>query len=548
MKKDTVGILEGALRSLGIEPAPEIDVEVPRHESFGDLSSPVAMGLAKQLKKAPKKIAEEIIASMPGKEIFEKIEIAGPGFINLTFTDDYIRAALGKILSGERSLLRDDIGHGKKVLVEYISANPTGPLHIGHAKGAAVGNALCNLLEESGFAVEREYYINDMGNQIKMLALSVYAKYQQNLGTIVDFPDEGYRGQYIDDEAAAFYAEFKDRYKDISFEKCETDFKYWAYGRMLELIKKDISYFNIRQFANWVSEVELWRSGKAESAIDDLKTKGFLYEKDDAVWFRSTDFVDDKDRVVRKSDGTYTYFASDIAYHKDKLDRGFDIIIDIWGADHHGYIPRIESVMKAFGYDSSRFRVILVQMVNLLKHGEPFKMSKRAGNFVTLSEVVDLVGADTTKFIFLTRKSDSHLDFDIDVVTAQSSENPVYYVQYANARINSIFANAQDKGIDISGLEKTDLSVLTAKEELSLIKKLLAYPMVLAGAARAYEPHRITFYLQELAAMFHNYYHHYKVITDDSRTTLARLALCKAIKLIIGDALHILGVTAPEKM
>ena len=301
-------------------------------------------------------------------------------------------------------------------------------------------------------------------------------------------------------------------------------------------------------FTNWISEKQLHEKGEVISAIDDLRARGYIYEKDKAVWFRSTDFGDDKDRVIIKSDGQYTYFASDIAYHKDKLDRGFDIIIDIWGADHHGYVPRIEAVMKAFGYDSSRFRVVLVQMVNLLKHGEPFQMSKRAGNFVTLSEVVDLVGADNTKFIFLTRKSDSHLDFDIDVVTATSAENPVYYVQYAYARINSILNNADEKSIDISSVKDINLSLLTNKEELSLIKKLLTYLIVLEGSARAYEPHRITFYLQELAKLFHSYYHKHKVITDNIETTKARLALCLAIKTVMKDALGILGVTSPEKM
>jgi arginyl-tRNA synthetase len=314
---------------------------------------------------------------------------------------------------------------------------------------------------------------------------------------------------------------------------------------MLEMIGEDLRRFGIREFSSWVSERKLYDRGEVEGAIAALREKGFIYEKEGAVWFRSTDFGDDKDRVVIKSGGEYTYFASDMAYHKDKLDRGFDDIIDIWGADHHGYVPRITSVMKAFGYDSSKFSVILVQMVNLLKNGQPFQMSKRAGNFVTLREVVDLVGADTTKFIFLTRKSDSHLDFDIDVVTATSSENPVFYVQYANARINSIIANAAEKGI--SANEKFEGSALN-DEEMSLVRKLLAYPMVLEGAARAYEPHRITFYLQELAGMFHPYYHRYKVIGDDQVTTQARLALCGAIRVIFNDALSILGVNAPEKM
>ncbi len=548
MKKDVVRIVKEALESLGVSPLPEIEAEVPRIAAHGDISTPVAMGLSRQLRKAPKKVAEEIVGAIRQKELFEKVEIAGPGFINFTFTRAYLHSLLLKMLSGDRSVLREDVGHGRRVLVEFVSANPTGPLHIGHARGAAVGNALCNLLEESGFYVEREYYINDAGRQVRLLGMSVHAKYQQLLGIDTAFPEEGYRGQYIEDEAAALLAEEGEGYRNVPFADCEGEISSWAYRRMMDLIRRDISYFNIQDFTNWVSEKSLYDKGEVAQAIAYLKEKGFMYEKDEALWFRSTDFTDDKDRVVVKSDGQYTYFASDIAYHKDKLDRGFDIIVDIWGADHHGYIPRIESVMKAFGYDSSKFRVILVQMVNLLKHGTPFQMSKRAGNFVTLGEVVDLVGADTTKFIFLTRKSDSHLDFDIDVVTAQSSENPVYYVQYANARINSIFANAREKGIDIDGVGETGIAALQNEEEIALIKRLLSWPIVLEGAARSYEPHRITFYLQELAGAFHSYYHKYKVITDDRETTAARLSLCRAMKIVLGDALTILGVTAPEKM
>jgi arginyl-tRNA synthetase len=548
MKKDIVRITREALESIGVSPLPEIEVEVPRIESHGDISTPVAMGLSRQLGKAPRKIAEDIVSAMRHKELFTKIEIAGPGFINFTFTREYLHSSLMRLLSRDRAALREDVGHGRRVLVEFVSANPTGPLHIGHARGAAVGNALCNLLEESGFTVEREYYINDAGRQVRLLGMSVHAKYQQLLGVDTAFPEEGYRGEYIDEEAEALHAEAGEKYRNTSFADCESVITSWTYGRMMELIRRDIASFNIRDFTNWVSEKSLYERSEVAGAIAYLKEKGLMYEKDGALWFRSTDFTDDKDRVVVKSDGEYTYFASDIAYHKDKLDRGFDIIIDIWGADHHGYIPRIESVMKAFGYDSSKFRVILVQMVNLLKHGTPFQMSKRAGNFVTLGEVVGLVGADTTKFIFLTRKSDSHLDFDIDVVTAQSAENPVYYVQYANARINSIFVNAREKGIDISGIGKAEIGALGNSEEITLIKKLLSYPIVLEGAARAYEPHRITFYLQDLAAAFHSYYHKYKVITDDGETTAARLSLCRAIRIVLGDALTILGVTAPEKM
>jgi arginyl-tRNA synthetase len=548
MKKDLVKILERSLDSLGVRDYPLIDIEISKEEAFGDASTPLAMGLSKILKKAPRKIAEELVASIADRHIFKKIDIAGPGFINFTFTEEYLQASLRHIILSEKTFLRENIGKGKRVLVEFVSANPTGPLHIGHAKGAAVGNSLCNLLEEMGFNVEREYYINDAGRQIKMLGLSVYAKYQQLLGKDFEFPEEGYRGQYIDEEASALREHAGEQFAAVPFPECEKQITDWAYKRMLGLIRKDLSLFAVKDFTSWISERQLHEKGEVSSAIEDLRARGHIYEKDNAVWFRSTDFGDDKDRVVIKSDREYTYFASDIAYHKDKLDRGFDIIIDIWGADHHGYVPRIEAVMKAFGYDSSKFRVILVQMVNLLKHGEPFQMSKRAGNFVTLSEVVDLVGADNTKFIFLTRKSDSHLDFDIDVVTATSAENPVYYVQYAYARINSILKNAAEKSVDIGPVQDIRLSLLSNKEELSLIKKLLAYPMVLESAGRSYEPHRITFYLQELAKIFHSYYHKYKVMTDDSDTAKARLALCLAARTVLRDALTILGVTSPEKM
>ncbi|MBI5849174.1 MAG: arginine--tRNA ligase [Nitrospirae bacterium] len=545
MKKDLIAVLTKALESLGVSPLPAIEIETPREESFGDLSTPLAMGLARAFKKAPKIIAEDIANAITDRRKFEKIEIAGPGFINFTFTREYLVASFRELLKAEKSYLRENVGQGRKVLIEYVSANPTGPLHIGHARGAAIGNALCNLLEESGYCIDREYYINDAGRQVKLLGQSVHAKYQQILGLDQPFPEDGYRGQYIDEEAAALQTEKGESYKGIPFETCGDEITRWTYKRMLVLIRSDLGRFGIRDFDTWISEKEIFEKGEVQQAIDALQQKGFLYESGHALWFRSTDFRDDKDRVVIKSDGQHTYFASDIAYHKNKLDRHFDIIIYIWGADHHGYIPRIESVMQAFGYDISRFKVILVQMVNLLKHGQPFQMSKRAGTFVTLSDIMDLVGPDTTKFIFLTRKADSHLDFDLEVVTATTAENPVFYVQYANARINSILANAMEKSISA---DNADLSLLSEPAELSLIKKLLTYPMVLEGAARAFEPHRITFYLQELAAMFHTYYHNHRVVGDDPGLTSARLALCSGIKIVIGDALGILGVNAPEKM
>lgn len=548
MKIHLEQILRRTCGALGIDPLPLIEIEVPRDKTHGDLSTPVAMGLARQLRKSPKKIAEEIIAAITDRDPFERIEIAGPGFINFTFRPGYLHDLLKHLIAGGKSALRRDIGGSRRVLVEFVSANPTGPLHIGHARGAAVGNALCNLLAECGYRVEREYYLNDAGRQIKLLGRSVFARYQQLLGNEVPFPEEGYRGQYIDEEAAALRNESGDVYRGKTFDECGDAITGWSLARMIDLIKSDLARFGIRDFTTWVSERDIHEKGEVIAAIQALEDKGYIHEKDSALWFRSSDFGDDKDRVVRKSDGEYTYFASDISYHKHKLDRGYDIIIDIWGADHHGYVPRIASVMKAFGYDTSCFRVVLVQMVNLLRHGKPFQMSKRAGTFVTLSEIIDLVGPDITKFIFLTRKADSHLDFDVDVVTASSAENPVFYVQYAGARISSIFKNAEDSGIDLSMLQRADLGLLQLPVERELIKKLLVYPMVLESAALAFEPHRITFYLQELAGIFHSFYHDHRVLTDDSELTLARLFLCSAVKTVLRDALGILDVTTPEKM
>ncbi|MEJ2685267.1 MAG: arginine--tRNA ligase, partial [Candidatus Sulfobium sp.] len=332
MKKDIVKILRESLGGLGISPVPEIDVQIPKVESFGDISTPVAMGLAKPLKKSPRRIAEEIADTLRDKAIFEKVEIAGPGFINITLTKEYLHESLKRLLRGERACLREDVGHGSRVLVEYVSANPTGPLHIGHARGAAVGNALCNLLEESGFRVEREYYINDAGRQVRLLGLSIYSKYQQMLGVETAFPEEGYRGQYIDEEASGLCDEAGEKYRNVPFEDCEGEITAWAYDRMMGLIKNDLSSFNIKDFTHWVSEKGLYEKGEVAQAIEELKRRGLIYDKDGAVWFRSSDFGDDKDRVVIKKDGQFTYFASDIAYHKDKLDRGYDIIIDVWGA------------------------------------------------------------------------------------------------------------------------------------------------------------------------------------------------------------------------
>jgi len=559
MKQEVIEVIQKALEGLqaqwGLERLPDVNVEIPKDESMGDFATTIAMGLTKTLKKPPKKIAEEIVTELtrhivgkPGP--VESIEIAGPGFINFRLKKEFLHAKLEQLLSEEHSSLRTDMGRGVKIQVEFVSANPTGPLHVGHGRGAAVGNALCNILKAAGFDVQREFYINDAGLQVRLLGESVFARYLQRLGNDAHFPEDGYRGDYVEFIAEEIIKRVGEECLNRSFDECGDFFTSYAYKMMLADIAKDLKDFGI-VFDKWQSEEELYEKDKVQNALTALHEKGFIYEKDGAKWFSSTNFGDDKDRVVLKRDGEYTYFASDIAYHKDKLDRGFDVIIDIWGADHHGYIPRIKSVLEAFGLPKEKFRVILIQMVALLRRGEPVQMSKRSGEFVTLREVVSEVGADITKFIFLTRRADSQLEFDIEVAKEQSAENPVFYVQYAFARISSIFRQAMEKGVrgfEGSRVKGVDLTPLRENEEMSIVKKLLQYPMVFEGAAVSCEPHRITYYLQELAGMFHSYYNKYRVISDDVQLTNARLCLCKAVQIVLKEGLNMLGVSAPERM
>jgi arginyl-tRNA synthetase len=556
MKQEVIKSLQKAFESLkdqwGIESIPDVEVEIPRDEKMGDFATAAAMKLTKTLKKPPRDIAYEIVAKLNEQSsgLFENIDIAGPGFINFRFNKSFFCNELKSLLERDTSLIRSDIGKGQKIQVEFVSANPTGPLHIGHGRGAAVGNALCNILETAGYDVEREFYINDAGLQINLLGQSVYARYQQQLGNDIEFPEDGYQGDYIESIAGLINEKYGDKFLSQPFDTCSGTVTEFAYNMMLDNIKNDLKDFGV-MFDRWQSEKDLHENGMVGNALHTLEDKGLIYEKGGAKWFRSTEFGDDKDRVVKKKDGEFTYFASDISYHKNKLDRGFDEIIDIWGADHHGYIQRIRSVLEAFDLPKDKFRVILIQMVSLLRHGEPVQMSKRAGAFVTLREVIGEVGPDITKFIFLTRKADSHLDFDIDVAKEQSSENPVFYVQYAFARISSIFRQALEKrvqGVEGSRIQGADLELLNEDEEIALVKKLLQYPLVFEGAAIACEPHRITYYLQELAGVFHAYYYKHRVISDDIQLTLARLSLCKGVKIILEEGLKLLGVSAPEKM
>ncbi len=547
MKKDFIAVLETAVQRLGVTEIPPIEVEVPPQENFGDLSTPVAMALARVLRKPPRHVAETIAGFIADEPIFDRVDVAGPGFINVAFAGEYLVSEFKKIAESGSAFLRSNIGQGRRVQVEFVSANPTGPLHLGHGRGGATGNALANLLTAAGYHVEREYYINDAGRQIRLLGQSVFARYQRLLGIEYGFPDEGYRGQYVEDIARDMIAEFDGTYVQKAFDEVADFFIDYSYKKILSSIRDDLRDFGI-SFDSWQSEREMFDCGEVGRAIEDLRAKGFIYEKEDATWFRASAFGDDKDRVIIKKDGEYTYFTSDIAYHRKKIEKNYDEIIDIWGADHHGYIPRIQAVIQALGYPKEKLKILLVQMVTLLRGGKPVQMSKRAGEFVTLREVMEEVGADTTKFIFLTRRPDSHLEFDLEVAKAQSAENPVFYVQYAHARITSIFSHAREKGIERDALAHADVRLLSHHDELRIMKKLLTYPMVFEGAVKTHEPHRITFYVQELSGMFHQYYNKCRIVTEERGPTLARLALCEGVRTVLRDGLEILGITAPERM
>jgi arginyl-tRNA synthetase len=554
MKQTLTEILDRALTrakekgELKLETQPAITLDTPREKSHGDLATTLAMTLAKPESKPPRKIAEIIVANIQDEDgVIAKTEIAGPGFINFTFKQDRWRKTLFEIESEGSGYGLKNIGKGERVLLEFVSANPTGPLHVGHGRGAAIGDALGNLLAAVGYDVTREFYINDAGRQVRLLAQSVYARYQQALGKDVPFPDDGYHGSYIEEIAQGLIKLHGRNFLDVPFEECVQQFGDYGKDAMLADIRLDLEAFGVR-FDTWFSEATLLKDGSVQRSIDELLESRNCYEADGALWLRSTTFGDDKDRVVTKKDKSYTYLATDIAYHRNKLGRGFTTLVNIWGADHHGYIPRVQAVIQAFGHPKDSLHVLLVQLVSILRHGQPVPMSKRAGNFVTLRDVVQDVGSDAARYIFLTRRSDSHLDFDLDIAKEQSRENPVYYVQYAHARLASLFREAETRNISIPKSDAVDLSLLDLEEEQNIIKALAKYPEIIEEAAREYEPHRLTFYLQDLAGLLHNYYFKHRVITEDLKRTAVKLFLMKQVKTVIQSALKILGVNAPERM
>jgi len=546
-------ILEALARAkskgeLKLDTQPTITLETPKDKNHGDMSSTFALSMSKIEGKPPRKIAEIVLANLQDEEgIIEKTEIAGPGFINFFLKRDRWRKTLFDIDAEAHEYGLKDIGKGERVQVEFVSANPTGPLHVGHGRGAAVGDALANLLAAVGYDVQREFYINDAGRQVRLLAQSLYARYQQALGNNVAFPEDGYHGEYIAEVAQDLIKVHGNEFLNRPLDECAAIFADFGKDAMLADIRTDLEAFGVR-FDVWFSERTLLADNSVQKSIVELRERGYLYDQDGAQWLRSTAFGDDKDRVVVKKDGEYTYLASDIAYHRNKLARGFTQLVNIWGADHHGYIPRVQAVIQAFGHRSDSLHVLLVQLVSILRHGQPVPMSKRAGNFVTLRDVVQDVGADAARYIFLTRKTDSHLDFDLDIAKEQSRENPVYYVQYAHARIASVFREVETRNIPVPGRDAVKIDLLDTEEEQNIIKALAKYPEMIEEAALAYEPHRLTFYLQDLAGLLHNYYFKHRIITEDLARTGARLFLMKQVKTVIQSALKILGVTAPERM
>ena len=527
---------------------PDIEIEVPKIESHGDFSSNLAMIMAREQKMAPRRIAETVLHHINDTEgILDKTEIAGPGFINFFISASAWLPFLRRVHDAGPSYGASKMGRGRKVQLEFVSANPTGPLHVGHGRGAAVGDAVASILTFSGFDVQREYYINDSGRQIQTLGRSVFLRYRELFGEKITFPEDCYQGDYIRDLAETIRSDRGDdllrKKEDEAIMVCARS----AADAILTGIRDDLESFGVK-YDKWFSEQSLYDNGLVERVIKDFQQQGIIYKKDDALWFRTTDDGDEKDRVVVRSNGRTTYFASDIAYHQEKYSRGFDKVVDVWGADHHGYIPRMRASIEASGKKRDQFDVILVQLVNLLRAGEPVAMSTRAGEFVTLKDVIEEVGKDASRFIFLTRHYESPLDFDLELAKKKSNDNPVYYVQYVHARISSIIRKGRERGIEQTNGNPEILALIRAPEEIRLIKAMARYPETVAFSAKLMEPHRITYYLMNLASVFHAYYNKHRVLADDPDLAMGRLYLVGAVQKVIRNGLGLLGVSAPDKM
>ncbi len=529
------------------ENIPDVILETPKDKTHGDYSTNMAMQLTRIAKKPPRVIAEELIKNFDQSEgLIEKTEIAGPGFINFYMNNSYLTELIPTILKSGEKYGETTVGNMQKVQVEFVSANPTGDLHLGHARGAAVGDSLCNILAKAGYDVSREYYINDAGNQVHNLAMSVEARYFQALGMDKPMPESGYHGVDIVGIGERLAAEFGDKYVHTDDQTRYDFFRDYGLKYEMEKLKQDLENFRVR-FDVWFSETSLYQNGKIDAALKTLRDNGHIYEEDGATWLKSTPMGDDKDRVLIKQDGSYTYLTPDIAYHKDKLERGFEKLINVWGADHHGYIPRMKAAIQALGYDREALEVEIIQLVHLFKDGEKMKMSKRTGKAVTMRELVEEVGLDSVRYFFAMRSADTHLDFDLDLAVSQSNENPVYYAQYAHARICSILRQGEEQGLSFD--ESADFALISAEKEIDLLKALGDFPGAVAEAAQKRMPHRITNYVFDLASAFHSFYNAEKVLDLESpEKTKARLALIKAVQITMKNALALIGVSAPEKM
>ena len=534
---------EGELK---VAELPPLLLEPPKQREFGDLTTNIAMLWARSAKKAPRVIAETILKNIEDPDgILARTEIAGPGFLNFTFSPKFYFQQLREMAAGKGAAL--NLGRGRKVQVEFASVNPTGPLHVGHGRVAVIGDVLARLHEATGFQVEREYYVNDAGNQMENLALSIEARYRELFGEQVVFPENGYPGDYVKDIAVEIKRQHNDKYLRHGREEALSFFREYGGHALLNTIRAQLRDFGIA-FDSFFSERAMRERSEVALAMTEMRSRGLLYSQDGAEWYRSTQFGDDKDRTVIKSDGELTYFASDIAYHRNKFARNYDKLINVWGADHHGYVPRLRAAMQGFGFDPAALQVVLVQMVQLNRGGEPVRMGKRSGEFVALEEVIEEVGKDAARFFFLMRKSDSHLDFDLNLAKQQSSENPVFYVQYAHARVASIFEQARKNGVEIGATAAVAIERLQLAEELELIRKMTLFNDVLEDSVRELEPHRLVFYLLDLAGDFHRYYNRQRVLSEDLDLSRARLLLIKNVQNAVRRGLEILGVDAPLKM
>ena len=559
------------------EMPPKVRLDHTKDKSHGDYATNIALMLAKQAKTSPLELAKIIVNQLEDASFIKKTEIAGPGFINFFLSDASSTSIVSEIIELGEMYGKSEIGKGQSILLEYVSANPTGPLHVGHGRGAAYGATVSNLLRSIGFKVDNEYYVNDAGRQMDILTVSIFLRYLSLCGEQIRFPDNGYQGQYINDIADSIVVESGESFKqsaDIVFENIckdgieggdkeshidelivrakdllgdnfQTIFQV-GIESILGGIKDDLADFGVR-FEKWFSEQSLIDSGLSESCITRLKDSGHIYKKDGALWFKTTNYGDEKDRVVVRDNGNHTYFASDIAYHLEKLERGYDKIINVWGADHHGYIPRVKASIGALGHKPDKLEILLVQFANLYRGGQKVQMSTRSGSFVTLEDLRKEVGNDAARFFYILRKSEQHMDFDLDLAKSKTNENPVFYIQYAHARICSVFRQANEKGFE-SNLEDANLSLLTEEVEKNILRELSRYKSVIESAAIQYEPHQLAYYLRDLATQFHSYYNACTFILEDQDLTQARLSLIHAAKQILRNGLSILGVGAPESM